>query len=60
MSWISKLFGSGFADPIDAIGEAIDKVSTSDEERLQAQAALDRLRQQPVIRYCQVNHDSDN
>lgn len=38
-------FGKGaeIARPIDAIGNAIDKVFTSDEERLQGQAVLAKL-----------------
>ena len=36
------------AEPIDAIGSALDKVLTSDEERLKAQFALERLRQHPA------------
>lgn len=35
--------GAEIARPIDAIGNAIDKVFTSDEERLQAQAVLAKL-----------------
>jgi hypothetical protein len=35
-------------EPIDAIGNALDKVLTSDEERLKAHFALEKLRQHPA------------
>lgn len=39
--------GKAVAAPLDAIGNTIDKLFTSDEERLQAQAVLEKLRQHP-------------
>lgn len=50
MGWLKSIFslgGESAAKPIEAIGRVIDSVSTSDEERLQAQAVLERLRQRP-------------
>lgn len=47
MGFFSKIFGGSIADPIDAIGNAVDKIFTSDKERLQAQAVLEKLRQHP-------------
>ena len=55
MSIISFLFGSTSASPIEALGEAIDKVTTSDEERLQAEALLEKLRQQPALVQAEIN-----
>ncbi len=43
MGFFSKISGAEIARPIDAIGNAIDKVFTSDEERLQGQAVLAKL-----------------
>ena len=45
------LFKSGkdIAQPIDALGNTIDKVFTSDEERLQARIVLEKIAQQPHV-----------
>lgn len=48
MSFFSALLGQSAAQPIDAIGNVLDKVLTSDEERLQARFALEKLRQHPA------------
>ncbi|WP_430396943.1 3TM-type holin [Ferrovibrio sp.] len=39
--------GTATATPIEAIGTLFDKLFTSDDERLQAQAVLEKLRQHP-------------
>ena len=44
---LSSLIGVNVKDPIDAIGNAFDKIFTSDEERSQAQAVLEKLKQHP-------------
>jgi hypothetical protein len=49
MSVLGKIFGSGVAEPVEAVGSALDKLFTSDEERLDKQTALERLRQQPHL-----------
>lgn len=56
MSWLN-IFSSGdqIAAPIDAIGNAIDKIFTNDEERLQAQAMIDKIRLQPSILNLELN-----
>ena len=41
MSWLSKLFVGG--NPIKDAGDSLDKLFTSDEERMQAHAALAKL-----------------
>ena len=43
------------AEPIEALGNAVDKVFTSDEERLQAQAVLNKLALQPSILQAELN-----
>jgi hypothetical protein len=48
MSFFSTLLARSTADPIEAIGTVLDKVLTSDEERLQVQFALEKLRQHPA------------
>lgn len=47
MSFFSKLLGGSAAEPIQAVGGMFDKLFTSDEERLQAEAVLEKLRQHP-------------
>ena len=54
MGLLSKLFGTA-AEPIDAIGNAFDKIFTSDEEKAHAQAVLEKLRQQPFIVQAEIN-----
>lgn len=48
MSLLSTLLGAGgdtVAKPIEALGNVFDKLFTSDDERLQAQAVLEKLKQ---------------
>ena len=33
MSWFTDLFSSGVSEVVDSVGEAIDKLVTSDEEK---------------------------
>lgn len=56
MSFLSKLFGiGGGTDAITAIGNVVDDVFTNDEERAQAQAVLEKLRQQPAALQIALN-----
>ena len=55
MSILNWLGGKSIADPIDAIGNAVDKIFTSDDERLQAQAVIDKIRLQPAILNAELN-----
>ena len=52
-----NVFNSGeqIAAPIDAVGNAIDKIFTSDEERAQAAAVMTKLRLQPSILNLELN-----
>jgi hypothetical protein len=43
------------SEPIRETGSALDKLFTSDEERLTRKEALERLRQQPDIMQMEVN-----
>lgn len=40
MDWITKLFSGGVSEVVDSLGTAIDKLVTSDEERLKVKAAV--------------------
>lgn len=47
--------GDQISAPIDAFGNAVDKIFTSDEERMQAQAIIDKIRLQPSILNLELN-----
>ena len=55
MSFWTKLFGGAVTEPIDALGSAVDKIFTNDEERMQAQAVLDKIAQKPAILQAEIN-----
>ena len=55
MGFFSKLAGSSIAEPIDAVGNVLDKLFTSDEEKLDKQILIERLRQQPVLAQVELN-----
>jgi len=55
MSFWIKLFGGAAAELIDALGFAVDKIFTNDEERIQAQAVLDKIAQKPAILQTEIN-----
>ena len=46
---LASLFGRAAAEPVKAIGNVIDGLFTSDEERLDKQALLARIAQQPQL-----------
>jgi hypothetical protein len=45
---LDKLLLSNVTSPITALGDVFDKLFTSDAERLQAEAVLEKLRQHPA------------
>lgn len=55
MNWLSSLLGGGVAKPIDALGNVFDKLFTSDEERLAAEAVLKKLEQHPAELQVELN-----
>lgn len=55
MSLLTKLFSGSVAEPVEAIGNAFDKLFTSDEERAQAQAVLEKIRQRPHILQAEIS-----
>lgn len=55
MGIFDKLFGGGLAEPIDAVGTALDKIFTSDEERAQVSVVMEKLRQQPHILQAEIS-----
>lgn len=55
MGLASWLFGSDVSKAIDAVGNVIDKVFTSDEERENARYLMERLKQEPHILQLEIN-----
>lgn len=57
MSFWSKLVGGGasIAQPVEAVGNVLDKLFTSDEERLDKKIVLERLAQQPGLAQVELN-----
>lgn len=57
MSILNKIFSSGVAEPIKSAGEALDKLFTSDDERLSKEALLKRIEQQPLLMQAEINKE---
>lgn len=55
MGLFSKIFTPNIATPVEAIGDAFDKIFTSDEERLNGEAVLEKLRQHPAELQAAIN-----
>ena len=55
MSWFTSLFSSASAEPINAIGNVVDKLFTSDDERLDKENIKLRLMQQPALAQAEIN-----
>ncbi|WBF68257.1 holin family protein [Desulfovibrio subterraneus] len=52
---LGKAAGEAVATPVEAIGNVFDKLFTSDEERAQAEAIMEKLRQQPALVQAEIN-----
>ena len=52
---IGKQAGDAIAQPIDAIGNAFDRLLTSTEEKMAAKAVLEKLRQHPMELQTEIN-----
>ena len=50
-----KLFGKAAAQPIEAIGNVLDKLFTSKDEKLSKKIVLERLAQQPQLAQVEIN-----
>lgn len=55
MSWFSSLFSSSAAQPIEAVGNVLDGLFTSDEEKLDKQIIMRRLAQKPSLAQVELN-----
>lgn len=55
MSWLSNLFGVGSAEPVKQLGDVVDSLFTSDEERLDKANVRRRIEQNPQLAQANVN-----
>ncbi|MCF6197136.1 MAG: holin family protein, partial [Emcibacter sp.] len=50
-----KIFGGPAIDAVSAVGNVVDQLFTSDDERAQAALLMEKLRQQPQILQAEIN-----
>lgn len=55
MSWFTSIFTSAAAEPITAIGNVVDSLFTSDDERLTHEEVKIRLMQKPQLAQAEIN-----
>lgn len=55
MGIIERLIGGAAAAPIEAIGNVLDKVFTSDDEKLDKKVLLAKIAQKPQILQAEIN-----
>lgn len=55
MNLASLLGGETVGSAVDAVGNAVDKIFTSDEERAQAEAVMAKIKQQPHLLQAEIN-----
>lgn len=47
--------GKAISEPVEAVGNVLDKLFTSDDEKLARQEVIERLRQQPHLAQTEIN-----
>jgi len=55
LSFLKRPAAQSVAQPVEAIGNVLDALFTSDEERLDKQAMLARIAQQPALVQAEIN-----
>jgi len=55
MGILSKIFGGPAIDAVSAVGNVVDQLFTSDEERAQADLLMEKLRQKPYLLQAEIN-----
>ena len=55
MGWFTSLFSTNATQPIQAVGNVLDSLFTSDEEELNIEVIKLRLAQQPALAQVEVN-----
>lgn len=51
---LSKVIGGGIAEPIEAVGNALNKLFPSDVDKKKVEIVMERLRQQPQILQAEI------
>jgi len=57
MGLLSKIFSIGTAEPINAVGNVLDDLFTSDEEALTLEVVKQRLAQKPALVQAEINKE---
>lgn len=55
MGILSAIFGKAVSTPVEAIGNVLDKLFTSDEEKAHAEFVLEKLKQHPFELQVEIN-----
>jgi len=55
MGWLGRIFGAGTAQPIEAMGNVVDSLFTSDDERLTHAEVMARIHQAPQMVQTEIN-----
>jgi len=55
MGWLSNIFNVGTAEPVEAVGDVLDELFTSKEEKLTLETVKQRLAQKPQLAQTKVN-----
>ena len=55
MGFLSKLLGGGIAEPINAIGNVVDALFTSEDEKLTHKEVMERIQQRPGLVQSEIN-----
>jgi hypothetical protein len=54
-NWVSQLFSSGASSVIDSVGNAGDKLFTSDQDRLKFKNEFEEIKQKPMLMQAMAN-----
>ena len=60
MSWLSEIFSSSAGAIVDSVGSAIDKLVTSDEERLQLKNELVKIQLEATLKANEQANEAEN
>jgi len=55
MNFFSKIFGGPAIDAVSAVGNVVDQLFTSDEEKAQAAILMAKIRQKPQLLQAEIN-----
>jgi len=60
MSWLSEIFSSSASAIVDSVGNAIDKLVTSDEEKLQLKNELVKIQLEATLKANEQANEAEN